>query len=150
MLVLECRQWWFRQWTAVCVRSFQRFRDTPGVTGYSPAQLLMGRRLKTTIPKIDEALAPKWPSISKVWKKDKAARKKQARNFNRYYAVRELRPLMPGDDVWVQDIPCVAKVLSPLQRPRSYIVETSSAVIQRNRKHLVPFDPTSGESTSSP
>ncbi|XP_037502968.1 uncharacterized protein LOC119377674 [Rhipicephalus sanguineus] len=126
------------------------YRDTPSVTGYSPTQLLMGRPLKTTIPKIDEALAPKWPSIFKVRKKDRAARKKQARNFNRHHAVRELRPLMPGDDVWVQDIPCVAKVLSPAQRPRSYIVETSSGVIQRNRKHLVPFDPTSGESTSSP
>ncbi|KAH6929314.1 hypothetical protein HPB50_026515 [Hyalomma asiaticum] len=77
--------------------------------------------------------------MPKVRTKDGLAKRKEAYNFDRHDAVRELRPLVSGDDVWVQDIICVAKVLSPAEKPSSYIVEKPSGVIQRNRSHLVPL-----------
>lgn len=43
--------------------------------------------------------------------------------------------------MWVTDVQCGAKVLSEAQRPRSYVVETPRGVLQRNRKHLVPYKP---------
>lgn len=43
--------------------------------------------------------------------------------------------------VWVTDANCQARVLSPAQRPRSYVVETPGGVLQRNRRHLVRFSP---------
>ncbi|KAH6935704.1 hypothetical protein HPB50_008277 [Hyalomma asiaticum] len=73
---------------------------------------------------------------------DRAAKRKQAHNFDSHHADRELRPLVRGDDVWVQDIPCDPNVLSPAQRPRASNVETPTRVIQRNGRHLLPFDPT--------
>ncbi|SCV65341.1 Integrase core domain protein [Anaplasma phagocytophilum] len=116
------------------------YRDTPGISGYSPSQLLFGRRLQTRVPKLDEALIPTWPSQEDFQRKDKAARGRQQRDFNRRHRVQRLRSLSVGEDVWVDDISCAAKVLSPAKRPRSYVVETPSGVIQRNRRHLVPFD----------
>ncbi|XP_037565213.1 uncharacterized protein K02A2.6-like [Dermacentor silvarum] len=37
------------------------YRDTPGVIGVSPAQLLMGRRLHARVPKASHQLEPTWP-----------------------------------------------------------------------------------------
>lgn len=116
------------------------YRDTPGVTGYSPSQLLMGRRLQTKVPKLPEMLQPEWPSRRDFKKKDGEARRRQRNDFNRRHAARQLRPLSVGEDVWVQDVRCRATVLSPAKRPRSYVVETETGVLQRNRRHLVPFD----------
>ncbi|KAM7293268.1 uncharacterized protein ISCGN_026398 [Ixodes scapularis] len=67
---------------------------------------------------------------------------RQARDFNRRHNARSLNPLKPGDSVWVTDASCQARVLSPAQRPRSYVVETPKGILQRNRRHLVPFSPT--------
>ncbi|XP_049269086.1 uncharacterized protein K02A2.6-like [Rhipicephalus sanguineus] len=36
------------------------YRASPGVEGFSPGELLMGRRLNTTIPTTPRMLAPKW------------------------------------------------------------------------------------------
>ncbi|KAL3226148.1 hypothetical protein MRX96_049057 [Rhipicephalus microplus] len=44
--------------------------------------------------------------------------------------------------VWVRPDQVKATVLSPARRPRSYVVETEQGgVLQRNRRHLVPFAP---------
>ena len=37
----------------------------------SPAELLMGRRMRTTIPQTKELLTPKWPYLSEFRKKNK-------------------------------------------------------------------------------
>ncbi|KAL3183333.1 hypothetical protein MRX96_000308 [Rhipicephalus microplus] len=43
---------------------------------------------------------------------------------------------------WVRPDQVKATVLSPARRPRSYVVETEQGgVLQRNRRHLVPFAP---------
>lgn len=76
------------------------YRDTPGASGYSPSQLLMGRRLQTRVRKVEGALPPQWPSTVRFRCKDARERRRQARNFNRRHAARLPRPLSPGD-VWV-------------------------------------------------
>ncbi|XP_049276043.1 uncharacterized protein K02A2.6-like [Rhipicephalus sanguineus] len=52
-----------------------------------------------------------------------------------------------GERVWVRDVNSPATVLGPAQRPRSYVVETPTGVLQRNRMHLVP---TTGTPTANP
>ncbi|KAM7291848.1 uncharacterized protein ISCGN_028419 [Ixodes scapularis] len=117
------------------------FRDTPGPSGFSPAQLLMGRRLRTSLPKPSEKLKPEWPSTEVFLKKERADKRRQATDFNRRHVAKKLRPLATGEDVSVTDVQCGAKVLNKAQRPRSYVVETPRGVLQRNRKHLVPYKP---------
>lgn len=116
------------------------YRDTPGVNGFSPAQLLMGRQLKTRVPKRDEQLRPNWPVKDKVASNDLVYKRQQAADYNRRHAARDLPSLRTGEQVWVRPDQVRATVLSPAQRPRSYIVEAErGGVLQRNRHHLVPF-----------
>lgn len=98
----------------------------------------MGRQLRTQVPKAAEKLQPAWPKPQVFLERDSAA-KRRASDFDRRHGVRKLRELSPGEDLWVTDAQCPAQVLSRAQRPRSYVVETPRGVLQRNRRHLVPF-----------
>ncbi|XP_072140786.1 uncharacterized protein [Dermacentor andersoni] len=116
------------------------YRDTAGVTGFSPAQLLLGCSLRTRLPKTTvDCLDPKWPAPDDVKCQDEEVRGRQKKDFDRRHAVTVLPPLQPGDTVWVRDIKDTASVLSPASKPRSYVVETPNAVLVRNRIHLVPY-----------
>ncbi|KAL1429319.1 hypothetical protein MTO96_016367 [Rhipicephalus appendiculatus] len=85
-----------------------------------------------------------------------AGTKKRTGNANKTaegrlcHAATVLPLLEPGYTVWVRDIKEMACVLSPASKPRSYVVETPTAVLLRNRVHLVPYlsqlnQPASGE-----
>ncbi|XP_064479154.1 uncharacterized protein LOC135392369 [Ornithodoros turicata] len=116
------------------------YRDTPGVAGFSPAQSLMGRRLRTRFPKAENQLRPQWPKREAVASRDEPYKRKKAQDFNRHHQARELPSLRTGQQVWVRPEQVLATVLSPAQRPRSFVVETErGAILQRNRRHLVPF-----------
>ncbi|XP_037558085.1 uncharacterized protein LOC119435243 [Dermacentor silvarum] len=125
------------------------YRDIPGVNGVSPAQLLMGRRLQTRVPKASHQLEPTWPPSVPFTRRDQDNRRRQVSDFNRRHAAHELRPLQAGEQVWVRDVNSPAIVMGPAQRPRSYVVETPTGVLQRNRMHLVPTTGRPAEDTTS-
>ncbi|XP_037504914.1 uncharacterized protein K02A2.6-like [Rhipicephalus sanguineus] len=126
------------------------YLDTPGVDGFSPAQLLMGRQLRTRVLKQNSQLCPNWPPKKDVVAKDVAYKRKQTDDYNRHHGARDLPPLQTGQRVWVRPDQVQATVLSPGQRPRSYVVETDRGVLQRNRRHLVPFVPSASGEESLP
>ena len=64
--------------------------STPLHNGYSPAELLMGRKLKTTVPSITRSLKPKLPNKTAVQKKEDEMRNKQKANYNRRHKARNL------------------------------------------------------------
>ncbi|KAL1424317.1 hypothetical protein MTO96_020309 [Rhipicephalus appendiculatus] len=82
---------------------------------------------------------PQWPEPEAVKCQDEEMRRRQKKDFDRRHAATVLPPLEPGDTVWVRDIKETACVLSPASKPRSYVVETPTAVLVRNRVHLVPY-----------
>ncbi|KAL1472279.1 hypothetical protein MTO96_039444 [Rhipicephalus appendiculatus] len=97
-----------------------------------------------------------WPEPEAVKCQDEEIRRRQKKDFDRRHAATVLPPLEPGDTVWVRDIKETACVLSPASKPRSYVVETPTAVLVRNRVHLVPYsdsttsqlnEPASGENS---
>ena len=51
--------------------------STPLENGYSPSELLMGRKLRTTLPIAPKQLKPSLPKESLVREKEKAKEKKQ-------------------------------------------------------------------------
>ena len=53
------------------------YRSTPLANGYSPAELLMGRKLRTTIPIISANLHPKLPDSSELKHKEGEMRQRQ-------------------------------------------------------------------------
>ena len=71
--------------------------STPLENRYSPAELLMGRKLRTTIPVIPVVLQPKLPNHSTLRKKEEEIRKRQQKNFDRRHKAKTLEPLLPGN-----------------------------------------------------
>ncbi|KAL1429749.1 hypothetical protein MTO96_015779 [Rhipicephalus appendiculatus] len=88
------------------------YTDTPGPLGKTPAELLMGRRLPTTLPLHPNRLIPKAPNLKEVWKKDAVVRDQQRHNYNRRHAARHLVPLTLGDTVWAQGLQAERRHLS--------------------------------------
>uniref|UniRef100_A0A3Q2XG39 Integrase catalytic domain-containing protein n=1 Tax=Hippocampus comes TaxID=109280 RepID=A0A3Q2XG39_HIPCM len=119
------------------------FRSTPSATtGVSPAELLMGRKIKTTLPTLEANLQPKWPDLDTVRERDAAEKKLQALHYNRRHGARPLPDLHPGDRVstkldhekgWTTP----AVVSGACDTPRSYLISTEKGtVLRRNRRHL--------------
>ncbi|XP_040360986.1 uncharacterized protein LOC121048573 [Ixodes scapularis] len=127
------------------------YRNPPGVTGYSPAQLLMGRSLRTRLPVPTATLVPGSPLAADFHRRDTAQRRRKRQDFDRRHAAHALHPLGEGESVWIRDADCAGTVLSPARRPRSYVVHTDAGALVRNRRHLVPQQspPTGGCDLSS-
>lgn len=120
------------------------YRATPlQATGASPAQLMLGRQIKTTVPTLDRVLTPKWPDFTKVRKADAKAKEDYRRTYNRRHGVRALPPLSHGQSVVVKlDGESGWKTAGTVQQthttPRSYLIQTDRGTLRRNRRHLRP------------
>ena len=114
------------------------YRNTPldGVN-LSPAQMLMGRRLRTFIPVTEEMLKPKLYEPEEVLPTLKERQRKQKVHVDRI--AKELPPLKEGEIVRLKEgrkwKP--ARVTHILPSPRSCQVETEKGVYRRNRRHLL-------------
>ncbi|XP_036001498.1 uncharacterized protein K02A2.6-like [Fundulus heteroclitus] len=112
------------------------YRASPLANGYSPTELLMGRKIRTTVPVIPSQLEPNRADLGKVRKTEKSYRLRQTQNYNRRHRAFDMPSLQPGDHVWVKDIRQRGTVVSTAGTPRSYIVETPGGSLRRNRYHL--------------
>ena len=112
------------------------YRTTPTEIGYSPAELLMNRRLRTTVPMLPELRKPTVIDPSLVAEKDANLKARQKRNFDERHGTRELSQLHAGDNVWVSDRQSSA-IITEESTPRSYTVDTGDGTFRRNRRHLL-------------
>ena len=85
--------------------------------GHSPAELLFGRSLLTTIPTTQENLKPSWPKLKAFRATDKHLKKigrsqtsmqdtvldRQIANFDARHRVRDQTQLEPGDSARIAD-----------------------------------------------
>ena len=112
------------------------YRSTPLENGLSSAELLMGRKLRTTVPVIPQQLNPKLPNKSQLCLKENQQREKQRENFNKRHRAVISKPLVRGDSVWIPEMEKRGTVIKQ-KRTRSYLVQIDDgSVYQRNRKHL--------------
>ncbi|XP_024119581.1 uncharacterized protein K02A2.6 [Oryzias melastigma] len=116
--------------------SFLEYRNTPleGV-GLSPAQLLMGRRLKGKIPMSTSLLIPK--GSAQVKRQLRRRQEKQKLYFDRQ--TKTLPDLHAGEKIRMQRGATwqPAEVLHRHKQPRSFVVRTPDGrLYRRNRKHL--------------
>ena len=128
------------------------YNATPiAATGYSPAQLLMGRKIRTNLPQNAHFSEPKWPEFDEISDNHDKSRAKAEIAYNKAHGARPLSPLKPGDKVrimhpqakqWSQE---TASVVGPAgDNPRSYMVDTPTGPLRRNRRHLLHIpDPAS-------
>ena len=106
--------------------------------GLSPAQMFLGRRLKTELPTTAPLLSST-TSLDDIKSRMRTRKATQKLNFDRH-AGKELKPLATGDQIIMKHgkdwIP--GHVMQEHSR-RSYVVQSQDgAKYRRNRKHLKP------------
>lgn len=111
------------------------YRNTPLESGKSPAELMIGRNVRTNIPK----------GNTQVSEEEFRMRDQELKQRQKFYADRKRRAktqegLEPGDTVWVK---CSSKekgergmVISKREEPDSYDIRIRGKTMRRNRKHL--------------
>lgn len=113
------------------------YRNTPLEYGYSPSQLLMGRRTKSVVPITKKLLQPKSVDQNEVQKRMLHSKTVQKKHYDR--SAKPLPPLKVNDSVRVQfgKIWKPAKVIKK-HDSRSYVVQTNDgAIYRRNRRLLI-------------
>lgn len=111
------------------------YHSTPIRNGYSPAELLMGRKLRSTIPMAPVNLVPKTPNLQALQEFEQQARSKLKSNFDKRHSAKLLPSLNAGDEVYVPDRKGNAEVVTQCT-PTSFIVKTDSGNLRRNRVQL--------------
>jgi hypothetical protein len=120
-----------------------QYRNTPLPGSASPAQLLMNRRLRTTLPATSMRLKPRVPHEAKVAQAIAKRQQQQAQGYNKTARKRPLRPLKAGEAVYMQiekgSTREPATIVSEASTPRSYIVrKEDGSTYRRNRIMLRP------------
>ena len=115
------------------------YRSAPLSCGHSPAELLMGRKIRTMVPIMDALLDPKWPDVQKLRQKEDASKLKQKQYFDNRHLAKPLRPLSPGTDVQITTHAEPGVIRKETESTRQYEVETPAGTIKRNRVQLVPL-----------
>ncbi|KAJ8885676.1 hypothetical protein PR048_011874 [Dryococelus australis] len=87
--------------------------------GFSPAEMLMNRRLKSTLPLLPAAL-------------EEVKFLQRAAHYDRRHRVCQLSDLQQGDKVWVTDLRVYGTIAQNGPQPRSYVVDTHKSKYRRN------------------
>ncbi|XP_060083508.1 uncharacterized protein K02A2.6-like [Ylistrum balloti] len=112
------------------------YRTTPLETGQCPAELLMERKLRSTLVTHPSLYKLQWRSDT-FRKRDTSEKQIQKRNYDKRHRAHAQQELKPGDNVWVKGTKVPGEVKSNHPTPRSYIVKTRQGEIRRNRRFLV-------------
>ena len=115
------------------------YRATPlPWCGRSPAELLMGRNIRSTLPQTTESLVPQWPYLSDFRQINEDFKKRQKTDYDRRHRTRELPEIPDDTEVWIttDGRQTAGRTVMTSDTPRSYIIETPSGEIRRNRSHL--------------
>ena len=110
------------------------YRDTPLHHGYSPAQLSVGRKLRTRVTCHPEELKPETPDRDHIRRKEKEYRAKMKFDYDHRHKVVEGKELSPGDRIWIPDLKEEGTVIKPHESPRSVIIQTQNGQVRRNRR----------------
>ena len=114
------------------------YRSTPLEVGFSPSELLMCRKLRTTVPMSRDLRKPRVPDLTLVGRRDEKLKARQKENFDTRHGVKELAKMNPGDTVWIPDRNQAGEVTEQTSQ-RSYVVSTPEGIYRRNRVHLIPY-----------
>lgn len=93
------------------------YRSMPLYNGYTPAELLMGKKLRSTHALAPEKLTPRWPETEQLRKVELEYKHKQAKNYNWWHRASVLPALKPGEKVWVTDRSAPAVIVQKSPEP---------------------------------
>ena len=84
------------------------YHSTPLHNGYSPSELLMNRKIHTTLPILDNQLKPSVPNYTDVRKREVKRKIHSKTNFDIRHHADLLDPLDPGNPFGLQEGEIVA------------------------------------------
>eukprot|EP00731_Ephydatia_muelleri_P009750 Em0005g336a len=117
------------------------YRATPFPwCGLSPAELLFGRQIHTTLPQAVSQLTPHWAHLKQFRIKEQQFKCRQKADYDRRHRTWLLSDLQHNTEFRVATEKKLTKghVLSKANTPRSYIIETPDGrTLRRNRHHLM-------------
>ncbi|XP_015747164.1 PREDICTED: uncharacterized protein K02A2.6-like [Acropora digitifera] len=96
-------------------KALMSYRATPLENGYSPAEMLFGRKIRTTVPVFPDQLKPSWPGLQELREHEQESKLDQTKRYNVSHRCTELPALKPGGHVWVVDQKKTAVVTEKLQ-----------------------------------
>ena len=99
-------------------------------------QQSIGRKIRTTVFISPKMLTPQWPYLDQFLVADQLIKNRQTNNFDKRHNARDLPVLGVGDKVWIPDHKSEGMVMEKTASPRSYLVQTPSGPLRRNRRHL--------------
>ena len=78
------------------------YRATPlPWCGRSPSELLMGRKIRSTLPTSIMTLTPQWPYLNEFRQANQEYKQQQKRDFDERHRVRDLPDIPDNTDVWI-------------------------------------------------
>ena len=118
------------------------YRSMPHAsTGFSPAQLLIGRRIQSRLPTLPSALQTKWPNYDVISENDRLSIESSTRFYNRKHSAKPLTQFEGGESVRIktdaQKVWGYPTVVVRADTPRSYIIQSpDGSTFRRNQRHL--------------
>ena len=109
------------------------YRATPILNGYSQAELSCNRKFRTSLPIMPNRLKSSIPDTKAVQDTETSLREKSKINFDLRNQARCNSELKTGDDVIIQDKNVLGKIVEKHSSPRSYITNTPTGLLRRNR-----------------
>ena len=104
----------------------------------SPAELLIGRCLRTNIPLVRDQLVPDWKFLEKSQHCNQDFKNKHKYDYDHHHRTQPLGIIPDDSDVWIttdsQQMP--GWVVSSSNTPQSYLVNSPTGQVRRNRLHL--------------
>ncbi|XP_064470023.1 uncharacterized protein K02A2.6-like [Ornithodoros turicata] len=112
-------------------------RSTPGQCGYSPAELLMGRKIKSTVQTTPDNLIPQCSHLTEYRKAYHEVQKSQASTYDTRRRACERQELPSETHVKILSGAAThGTILGTGSTPRSHVVQTSAGVTRCTSRHL--------------
>lgn len=114
------------------------YRSTPLENGYSPAELLYSRKIRSRLPTLHKNLNT-FLAHEEVVVKENRRKEKQEYMYNKRHRSVKLSEINVGDTVWIIDMRLYGKVVNLDRKLNSFVMKTEKgSVIRRNRWHIIP------------
>ena len=117
-------------------KALLEYRATTLFNGFSPAELLMGRRIRSCLPMNPIRLVPKEINQQSLQQTEEKHRNQQKKNFDRHHGVYDEKNVGDGDVVWVKDLRTWGVLCGKADSPLSFYVNTPRGKFRRNTFHL--------------
>ena len=118
------------------------YRSTPLSFGISPAELLMNRKICTTLPDLNRNIMMNQEDHDRFVEDVKTKKKKEKQYHDNKYTLNK-RNLEEDEEVYIRDMGRTGVIRSRETGniyDRSYTIETDKQTIRRNRKDIIPVN----------